>query len=182
MDFGRYWIRLRDNFHILRASMKTNLEPVALAELLLVRDLLTRPVAAPQLQLLLLLLLLQQSQVLPVLQRDNRWKLQYCGSGMFIPDTEFFSIPDSNFSHLGSASKNISNLTPKKLFLSSPKYDPGCSCRILIFYPPRIPGSKRHLIPNPGSGTLENCRGEDTRWHFVTGTFVAVRTVSCIQM
>jgi hypothetical protein len=39
------------------------------------------------------------------------------------------------------------------------KFDPGCSSRIriLIFYPSRIQGSKRHRIPDPGSGsaTLE---------------------------
>jgi hypothetical protein len=40
---------------------------------------------------------------------------------------------------------------PKKLFLSSRKYDPGCSSRIwiLIFYLSRIQGSKRHRIPDP---------------------------------
>ena len=56
-----------------------------------------------------------------------------------IPDPTFFhpgsrirtvSIPDP-----GSASKNLSILTPKKQkkwFLSSRKYDPGCSSRIRI--------------------------------------------------
>jgi hypothetical protein len=36
---------------------------------------------------------------------------------------------------------------PKKLFLNSRKYDLGCSSRIRIriFYPSRIPGSKRHI-------------------------------------
>ncbi len=67
--------------------------------------------------------------------------LQWCGSGMFIPDPTFFHpgsriwifcIPDS-----------IKVFT-KKLFLSSRKYDPGCSSRIWIrdpdpnFYPSRI--------------------------------------------
>jgi hypothetical protein len=72
---------------------------------------------------------------------------------MFIPDTgsDFFPsrIPDPNCLHPGSASKNLSILTqkkPTKWFLSSRKYDPGCSSR--------IPGSKRHRIPNPGSATL----------------------------
>ena len=67
-----------------------------------------------------------------------------------IPDPTFFhpgsrirtvSIPDP-----GSASKNLSILTPKKTkkwFLSSRKYDPGCSSRIpdpdADFYPSRIP-------------------------------------------
>jgi hypothetical protein len=52
----------------------------------------------------------------------------------------------------GSASKDVSTLI-QKMFLSSQKYDPGCSSwiRILIFYPSRIPdpGSKRHRIPDP---------------------------------
>ncbi len=53
---------------------------------------------------------------------------QCCGSGMF--------IPDSNFLYPGSWIPD-----PKKWFLSSRKYDPGCSSRIrvLIFYPSRIP-------------------------------------------
>jgi hypothetical protein len=61
-----------------------------------------------------------------------------------------FSIPDPNFFHTGSASKNLSILT-QKWFLSSRKYDPGCSSRIrmLTFYPSLIPGSKRHRIPDP---------------------------------
>ncbi len=75
-----------------------------------------------------------------------------------------FSIPDpaSEFFHSGSririffipdpgsASKNLSILT-LKIFLSSRKYDPGCSSRIriLIFYPSRMQGSKRHWIPDP---------------------------------
>jgi hypothetical protein len=79
---------------------------------------------------------------------------------MFIPDLTFFhpgsrirtvSIPDP-----GSSSKNLSILTPKKpkkWFLSSKKYDPGCSSRIrmLTFSHPRfrIQGSKRHPIPDP---------------------------------
>ncbi len=95
---------------------------------------------------------------------------QCCGCGMFIPDPTFFhpgsririvSIPDS-----GSASKNLSILTPKKpkkWFLSSRKYDPGCSSRIrgfriVTFYPSRIqdPGGQkgtgfRIRIRNTGS-------------------------------
>jgi hypothetical protein len=65
--------------------------------------------------------------------------------GKKIPDPNFFfSIPDP-----GSASKNLSILTPK-IFLSSRKYDSGCLSRIRIlnFYPSRIQGSKRHRIPN----------------------------------
>ncbi len=43
---------------------------------------------------------------------------------------------------------------PKKLFLSSRKFDPGCSYRIRIFYPSRIQGSKEATDPGSGSGTL----------------------------
>jgi hypothetical protein len=80
------------------------------------------------------------------------------------PDPTFFhpgsrirtvSIPDP-----GSSSKNLSILNPqkaKKWFLSSKKYDPGCSSRIpdpdADFLPSRIQGSKRYPIPDPGSGS-----------------------------
>ncbi len=73
--------------------------------------------------------------------------LQCCGSGMFIPDPTF-SIPDPNCLHPGSASKNLSILAPKKpkkWFLSSRKYDPGCSSRI------PNPDADFLLIPDPGS-------------------------------
>jgi hypothetical protein len=57
------------------------------------------------------------------------------------PGSDFFPsrIPDPNFFHPGSTSKNLNILTPKN-FLSSRKYDTGCSSRIrnLIFYPSRI--------------------------------------------
>jgi hypothetical protein len=45
----------------------------------------------------------------------------------------------------------IKEFKPKKLFQSSWKYDPKClsRIRILIFHPSRIPGSKRHRIPDP---------------------------------
>jgi hypothetical protein len=58
----------------------------------------------------------------------------------------------------GSAWKNLSILTPKetkKWFLSSRKYDPGCSSRIriLTFYPSRIPDPGVKKAPDPGSGS-----------------------------
>ncbi len=76
-----------------------------------------------------------------------------------------YSIPDPNFFHPGSRihMKELKYFNPKNCFLSSRKYDLGCSSqiRILIFYPSRIPRSKRHRIPDPGSGsaTLKN-----TKW------------------
>ncbi len=65
-----------------------------------------------------------------------------------------FSIPDP-----GSASKNFKYFNPKKWFLSSRKYDPGCSSQIRIPDPGSrgqtgtgswIQGSKRHRILDPG--------------------------------
>jgi hypothetical protein len=77
---------------------------------------------------------------------------------------QLFSIPDpgselspSRIPDPGSSSKNLSILTP--WFLSSKKYDPGCSSRIpdpdADFLPSRIQGSKRHPIPDPGSGSTK---------------------------
>ncbi len=84
---------------------------------------------------------------------------------MFIPDPTF-SHPGSRIRTVsnpdpGSASKNLSILyiltKKKKWFLSSRKYDPGCSSRIrrLTFYPSRIQGSKRQRIPDPDP---QHCR------------------------
>jgi hypothetical protein len=66
---------------------------------------------------------------------------------------------DPTFFHPGSASKNLSILTPKKKtkkMVSKPgKYDPGCSSRIwmLTFYPSRIPDPGVKKAPDPGSGS-----------------------------
>jgi hypothetical protein len=73
-----------------------------------------------------------------------------------------FSIPDPgselSIPDPGSTSKNLSIFNPKKWFLSSRKYDPGCSSRIpdpdadfLSIPDPRsrIQRSKRHRIPDP---------------------------------
>ncbi len=77
---------------------------------------------------------------------------QCCGSGMFIPDPNFFHhgsririlpVPDP-----WSLIKDFKYFNKKKLFLRLRKYDPGCSYRIRIFYPSRIQGSKRHRIPD----------------------------------
>ncbi len=76
---------------------------------------------------------------------------QWCGSGMFIPDPNFF--------HPGSATKNLSILT-QTFFLSSRKYNPGCSSRTGFrirtdpdFLPIPEPGVKKAL--DTGSATLE---------------------------
>jgi hypothetical protein len=65
---------------------------------------------------------------------------------MFIPDP-------------GSASKNLSTVfNPKKWFLSSREYDPGCSSRIpdpdADFLPIPDPGVKKAPDPGSGSATL----------------------------
>jgi hypothetical protein len=76
---------------------------------------------------------------------ENKYDNQCCGSGMFIPD------PGSEFFPSRIRIKEFKYFNPKKCFLSSRKYDLGCSSRIrfLTSYPSRIPGSKRHWIPDP---------------------------------
>ncbi len=89
-------------------------------------------------------------------QKPQRNCTQCCGSGMFIPDPNFI-IPDT-----GSEIyiKEFKYFKPKKWFLSSRKYDTGCSSPIRIpdLYPDflpipdngsRIQGSKRHRLPDP---------------------------------
>ncbi len=77
--------------------------------------------------------------------------MQCCGFGMFIPDPgSVFSIPDPNCLHHESRSriKEFKYFNPqktKKWFLSSRKYDPGCSSRI-----PDV-GSGCWLSIHPGS-------------------------------
>jgi hypothetical protein len=72
---------------------------------------------------------------------------------MFIPDpgSDFFPswIPDPNFLHPGSRIliKEFKYFNPKKWFLSSRKYDPGCSSRI------RIPESDPDFLPIPDPGS-----------------------------
>ncbi len=90
-------------------------------------------------------------------------KIQRCGSGMFIsdPGSDFFpyriwivSIPNP-----GSASQKLKYFYPIKWFLSSRKYDPGCSFQIPDpdpdFLPIPDPGCRGHRIPDPGPATLE---------------------------
>jgi hypothetical protein len=75
------------------------------------------------------------------------------------PGSEFFPSRIQGQKDSKSASKNLCILT-QKLFQSSRKCDPGCSSRIriLIFYPSRIPGSKRPPDPGSGSATLREGR------------------------
>ncbi len=106
----------------------------------------------------------------------------------FHPGSWTVSIPDP-----GSSSKNLSILTPKKAkkwFLSSKKYDTGCSSRIrmLTFSHPgsRIQGSKKYSIPDPGSATLcDMYREDDFMFHDRLTTVwwrLNFRTFKCFLM
>jgi hypothetical protein len=74
-------------------------------------------------------------------------------------------IPVPNVFHPGSRIriKELMYFYPKKLFLSSRKYDPGCWSRSLIwdsdpdFLPIPDPGSRVKQAPDPGSATLHFC-------------------------
>ncbi len=69
------------------------------------------------------------------------------------PGSDFFPsrIPDPNCFHPGS--RILVKKKTKKWFLSSKKYDPGCSSRIrmLTFYPSRIPDPGVKKAPDPWS-------------------------------
>jgi hypothetical protein len=72
-----------------------------------------------------------------------------CGSAMLIPnpESEFFAsrIPDPIFpSRIPDPLQIFKYFNPENWFLSSLKYDPGCSSRIriLFFYPSQIQGSR----------------------------------------
>jgi hypothetical protein len=98
--------------------------------------------------------------LLPVFSPSPGPNAQCCGSGMFIPDPSF-SIPDpgskDSRSRIRKRIKEFKYISPKMLFLSSRKYDPGCSSgsriRILIFYPFPIPDPGVRKAPNSGSGS-----------------------------
>jgi hypothetical protein len=61
--------------------------------------------------------------------------------------------PGSEYFHPECASKNLNILTQEKWFLSSRKYDPGCSSRIRIQIFFTHPGSR--CQKGTGSATLE---------------------------
>jgi hypothetical protein len=71
---------------------------------------------------------------------QKNYYFQCCGSGTFIPDTNFFHPGSEVFSSI----KEFKYFNPKKWFLGSQKYDPGCSSRIwiLIFSSIQDPGSR----------------------------------------
>ncbi len=90
---------------------------------------------------------------------------QGCGSGMFIldPKSEFFpsriQVKKISESRIRIRTKKFKYFNPK-MFLSSRKYDLGCSSRIriLIFYPSRIPDTGAKKAPDTGSGP-QHCQG-----------------------
>jgi hypothetical protein len=71
--------------------------------------------------------------------------LQCCGSGMCIPN---FSVPNpgSEFFSSRIRSKEFEYCNPKKWFLNSRKYDPGCSSR--------IPDPDTGFLPIPDPGQM----------------------------
>ncbi len=107
---------------------------------------------------------------------------------MFIPNpgSEFSPsrIRDTHFFHLGSriCIKEFKYFNPKKWFLSSRKYDPGCSSRIRIpdtdFYPSRTPDRWFKKAPEPGSGSATLTE----RKHREKGTFKAHEKTSKMHM
>jgi hypothetical protein len=82
---------------------------------------------------------------------------QCCGSGKFISGSRIRTLRSRIPGQKDSGSririhiKEFKYFEPKKMFPSFRKYDLVCSSqiRILIFYPSRIPESKRHRIPDP---------------------------------
>ncbi len=94
----------------------------------------------------------------------HRWT-HCCGSGMF-PGSDLFPsrIPDPNCHRPGSRIRieEFKYFNPKNRFLSSRKYDPGCSSRI------PDPDADFLPIPDPGSrsqkGTGSRIRIRNTGW------------------
>ena len=81
-------------------------------------------------------------------------RIRYPGSEFFHPGSRIHGQKDSG-SRIRIRIKKLTYLLPKKLFLSSRKYDPGCSSRIriLIFYPFQIPDPGVKKAPDTGSGS-----------------------------
>ncbi len=95
-------------------------------------------------------------------KKNSVLRIRYVYSGSRI---RIFPIPDQIFFHPGSRIrikefKYLQYFNPKKWFLSSRKYDLGCSSsiRILTFYTTRIPdpGVNKAPDPGPGTATLQN--------------------------
>ncbi len=89
------------------------------------------------------------------------WQLTNVADPGCLSRIRLFPIPDPNCLHPGSRIriKEFRYFNPKKWFLSSGKYDPGCSSRIpdpdADFLPIPDPGVKKAPGPGSGSATLQ---------------------------
>ncbi len=88
------------------------------------------------------------------------------------PGFEFFPyrIPDRH--------QRFKYFNQKKMFLSSRKYYPGCSSRILIFYPSQIPDPGVKKAPDPGSATLIKRGGSTYRLWSGSGCCLSCQSCS----
>ncbi len=101
----------------------------------------------------------QENQSISFRRQEPPQRHQCCGSGMFIPDPTFFHpgsrIRTVSITDPGSASKNLSILTPKKWFLTLENMirivHPGSRIQMLTFYPSWIPDPGVKKAPDPGS-------------------------------
>ncbi len=99
------------------------------------------------------------------------------GCLFLIPDPIFF-IPDpgSKRYRIRIRIKEFKYFKPKKLFLSSRKYDSGCSSRIRIFPHPgsriRIQGSKKHRLSDPDPQHWEIIRRGETDLDRIGGAYL----------
>ncbi len=100
-------------------------------------------------------------------QNDPQHWLQCCESGMFIRD------PRSEIFPFRIRVKELKYFNLKNWFLSSWKYDPGCSSQIQIpdpdFLPVPDPGVKKAPDPGSGSTTLIIYKGRQYTWVMTTG-------------
>jgi hypothetical protein len=100
----------------------------------------------------------------------------YPGYEFFHPGSQVKNIPDP-----GSASKNLSIYNPKKLFLSSRKYDSGIFIPdpdLDFFYPSRIPDPGSRNQKGTGSRIRNNKKHKMEGFcnFFLTGFFMLLHT------
>jgi len=113
---------------------------------------------------------------------------QYCGrvSASFECRSDFPSVWRIRDVYPGSELSPsrilIKEFKSQKWFLSSKKYDPGCSSRIpdpdADFLPSRIQGSKRHPILDPGSATLLSILIQIRIWIGIKTMLIHMRILS----
>ncbi len=106
----------------------------------------------------------------PILQIRNFFYIKFSVADPDPPDQHVFGPPGSELSPSRIRMKEFKYFNPKKWILSSRKYDPGCSSRIwmLTLYPSRIPGSKRHRIPETQHcGQVPGTTQKEVHWQAV---------------